>query len=150
MKLNIVASSLSKNEWEKLLQNRLAGAFGEFCKLKFAEILEIDHVFQFDHWERETTTLLTKVEKAIFDVVTSSKFNRRRLLQRIIADWDDLEGACKVRWAKNKFGDDVKSIKRYADYRLRIDIVTFSSDLLLNEMLTRFSPKIINFIEELK
>ena len=148
LNVNITAMAMSKSEWESKVENLLLGAFGEYCKLRFAQILKVDHIFQFDHWDKETSVLLQKVEEVIFNRTTTTKFNRSKALKVVFKDMSSgLYG--KMREAKNEFGKDVTCLNRWSDYRLHIDIVTFDDIQFFNEMLETFSPRIVELLNSL-
>lgn len=147
MKLRITALSCSKSYWEEKFSDKLVGAFGEYCKLRFAEELEISHINTFNHWDYETTSLIKKLEDWVFSQKTSSKFKREKVIQEYLAHFD-VHGEFKIREMKREFQRDLNDtlkaqVKPFCD---RIKFNSFDTNLWVVEMIKRFSPRLNEFL----
>jgi len=137
-KYTILAMAFNRYSWVEKARNRLAGALGEFAKVKYAEMID----FPFD-WSPEVGTLIKKVEE-LFDtnkVKLKSKFDLNKAFQEAVLEASGEQQ--QIVDAKNSFIRDYIKTKEEAISFLKLTRKhPLEAEDLLIEMLTLFSPKL--------
>lgn len=136
----IEAMAFSRDKWvDKVRDNFIGGALGEYAKIKFSEYVGIK-----DFWSNEVQALLKNVSLYMDDkkVKTKTKFDRNKALVEAIYEASTYQD--QILSAKKevlKLVDDSKKYKKLSIYHLPL-----TSQELTKEMILEYLPEYKNLI----
>jgi len=140
----VTGMAYSRNAWVDQARNRLAGALGEYAKLRLAKMVNFNY-----NWEPEVIRLAKKIGD-LFDeakTICKSSFDKKKAF--IEAFREAASSQEQVVSAKNKFEQNYLKTKKDTDllfkkYRENFD--AFDSEKLLIDMMVEYLPKLASII----
>jgi len=141
-KIEILSMAFDRDAWITKARQRLEGALGEYAKLRYAKLINFDY-----DWSDEISALLRKVTE-LFDP------NKTKLKK-----WKDTSKAFREAYfeassaheqlvaAKNQFINQYLNIKDSKPFLIKYKKAGFTSEQLLHDMLTEFSPELLKHLK---
>lgn len=134
-RIPLIEMAIDRNNWGTKARNRLAGALGEYAKLRIAKLVGIQ-----DYWSDEVKRLVKPVA-VLMDktrIKTTSGFDRRKAMAEAIREASGEQ--VQVKDAKNELKTDFPKL---LDKILRTQ---FTSDELLADMIKEYLPELADLI----